>query len=489
HFPEGKRVKVLSLFFIDRVANYTEADGKIRRWFEESYRELARKPRYRKLQLPAVDTVHNGYFATDRKGQAKDTTGRTQADDEAYELIMRDKERLLSRAEPLRFIFSHSALREGWDNPNVFQICTLNETKSDVKKRQEIGRGLRLPVDETGQRLFDHPINRLTVIANEKYEDFVRSLQTEIAEDCGEQFPAPDNKRQRPQIFRIDRGLQNQYFQELWKLLKAKTSFEVNFATPTLIERAAQAIRELPMVEAPRIRVEKRGIDLSEKGISTHIVRWRQEAVSANDAPLPDFIGYIQRQTELTRGTISEILIRSGRLDDVFVNAQQFLDRATNAVRGALHQMMVENIHYHLTGQEYELMRRTPQATSGFEKVVVIPLQKLVFVQKSIAPAIEVDSLTEAQFARDLDAREDVKFFLKFPRWFKVKTPLGNYNPDWAIVIETEDGLRLHLVCETKGSIEQFDLRQGEQLKMKCAASHFTSLGITYRPVTSAHEV
>ena len=143
--PAGRRMKVLSLFFIDRVANYAAEDGKIRRWFEAAYAEAVRMPRYRGLALPPLASVHAGYFATD-KGAAKDTTGRTRADDEAYALIMRDKERLLSPDEPLRFIFSHSALREGWDNPNVFQICTLNETRSEIKKRQEIGRGLRLAV-------------------------------------------------------------------------------------------------------------------------------------------------------------------------------------------------------------------------------------------------------------------------------------------------------------------------------------------------------
>ena len=177
--PEGRRLKVLSLFFIDRVANYYEETGKIRQWFVEAYQEIAAKPQYKPLKPLPVEKVHNGYFAQS-KGQPRDTSGMTQADDEAYELIMRDKERLLSRDEPLRFIFSHSALREGWDNPNVFQICTLNETRSEIKKRQEIGRGLRLPVLEDGQRCFDTAINRLTVVANEMYEDFARKLQTEI---------------------------------------------------------------------------------------------------------------------------------------------------------------------------------------------------------------------------------------------------------------------------------------------------------------------
>jgi type III restriction enzyme len=188
---KGKGIKVLSLFFIDRVANYriynddgSTSLGKIGQWFEEAYRELTSKPIYKGLIAFDVSYVHNGYFSQDKQGHAKDTRGNTADDDNTYSLIMREKERLLDPNVPLRFIFSHSALREGWDNPNVFQMCTLNETQSVEKKRQEIGRGLRLPVNETGERVHDE-VNRLTVIANESYEDFARSLQTEFEEDFG----------------------------------------------------------------------------------------------------------------------------------------------------------------------------------------------------------------------------------------------------------------------------------------------------------------
>jgi type III restriction enzyme len=190
-------IKVLSLFFSDRVANYRDYDeegrpvkGKFAQAFESELTALARDERYRTrtwLQEP-IDKLHNGYFAQDKKGVLKDTRGDTQANDEVYNLIMKDKERLLALEEPLRFIFSHSALREGWDNPNVFQICTLNETRSVLKKRQEIGRGLRLPVDQNGLRVFDASVNKLYVMANESYEDFARALQTEYEEECGVTF-------------------------------------------------------------------------------------------------------------------------------------------------------------------------------------------------------------------------------------------------------------------------------------------------------------
>jgi type III restriction enzyme len=188
-------VKVLSLFFLDRVANYRAFDddgrptlGRIGQWFEEAYTDLAAKPRYAGLNLPPVDRVHGGYFSVDSKQRPKDTRGDSAADVDTYDLIMRDKERLLSASEPMRFIFSHSALREGWDNPNVFQICTLNEARAPERKRQEIGRGLRLPVNQNGERIHDPLINRLTIVANEAYEHFARALQTEYEEDTGQRF-------------------------------------------------------------------------------------------------------------------------------------------------------------------------------------------------------------------------------------------------------------------------------------------------------------
>jgi type III restriction enzyme len=191
--PRG--IKVLSLFFIDRVANYRVYNddgswtlGKIGQWFEDAFREVSNQPENAALSSDAIEKVHDGYFSQDRKGQYRDTSGETAADQGAYELIMKDKERLLSLDEPLRFIFSHSALREGWDNPNIFQICTLNETRSTARKRQEIGRGLRLPVNQLGERIHDETVNRLTVVANESYKGFAEALQTEYEQDCNVRF-------------------------------------------------------------------------------------------------------------------------------------------------------------------------------------------------------------------------------------------------------------------------------------------------------------
>ena len=192
---KGRGIKVLSLFFIDRVANYRSYDeqgqpvkGKFAEAFEDAFKELIALEKYKGMLTFPLDKLHNGYFAADKKGVFKDTNGSTQADDDVYSLIMKRKEDLLSLDEPLRFIFSHSALREGWDNPNVFQICTLNETRSAIKKRQEIGRGLRLPVNQDGERVFDENINKLLVVANDSYEEFAKALQTEYEQDCGVTF-------------------------------------------------------------------------------------------------------------------------------------------------------------------------------------------------------------------------------------------------------------------------------------------------------------
>lgn len=486
--PEGRRLKVLSLFFIDRVANYAPADGKIRTWFEEAYRELAGKPSYRELNLPPVEEVHKGYFAQD-KGKVKDTKGNTKADDEAYELIMREKERLLSLTEPVRFIFSHSALREGWDNPNVFQICTLNETKSEMKKRQEIGRGLRLAVDQTGRRVFDSTINRLTVIANESYEDFAKSLQTEIEEETGTKFSRSmiDNRRERRKA-NLKKGWQlNVDFLALWERIKHKTRYSVNYKTPELVAQSAKAVADMPAIESPKIKVQKAGLDITQKGISTTILSVKESGTGYGDMQVPDLISYIQRETELTRTTIAEILIQSGRLRDVAVNPQRFLEEATKAIKTALHKIMIDGIQYEkIAGAAYEmyLFEDPRHEIQGY-------ISRMLEVKHSIYDAIEFDSDVEEKFARDLDDREDIKLFIKLPRWFKVETPLGTYNPDWAIVKqEAGEAEKLYLVSETKSTTDLDKLRNSERDKIKCGKKHFAVLPeVIFKHVEDASEI
>ncbi|CAN5204487.1 hypothetical protein BH18GEM1_BH18GEM1_16010 [soil metagenome] len=481
----GQKLKVLSLFFIDRVANYAAEDGKIRRWFLEAYEERAAQSRYARLRLPPVSDVHNGYFA-ESKGIPKDTSGSTRADDEAYALIMRDKERLLSPEEPLRFIFSHSALREGWDNPNVFQICTLNETRSELRKRQEIGRGLRLPVMENGERCFDPTVNRLTVVANESYEEFARQLQVEIEDECGVTFDGGriKNARERRPV-RLRKGWQaNPDFQELWERIRHRTRYSVEYETKEIVVAAAAALRKMPKIDPPRFRVERVELGFEKEGVTITPRASRQVEATWPSAAVPDLLSYLQRGTELTRATLAEILIQSGRLADASVNPQQFLDQTARAIRMTLETLLIEGIQYEkIAGETYEMRRLKDEKIVGY-------VSRLVKVKKSIYDAVDYASDVEKRFAEALDTRDDIRLFLKLPSWFKVEKPVGTYNPDWAIVKQPDgEEARLYLVKETKGTKDPRKLRGRAWAKIECGKAHFKVLEVDFDYATSASEV
>ena len=574
---KGKGIKVLSLFFIDRVANYriyhgdgTTSLGKIGRWFEEAYRELTARPTYEGLIPFDVAEVHDGYFSRDKDGHARDTRGNSAADEDTYNLIMRDKERLLDPNVALRFIFSHSALREGWDNPNVFQICTLNETQSTERKRQAIGRGLRLPVNKSGERVHDETVNQLTVIANEAYEDFARTLQTEFEEDFGIRFgkveriafaglvrveddgteteigqdasariwidlvregylsedgdildkfdPANlhfelkvadefadlkaeivdevnrkvfknrvvDARERRQLRFRKEVQLRPE-FQELWERIKHRTRYRVTFDTAELIDRALSRVRGIETIRPPRVATTVVEVDISEAGVSTD----RQTATRVRDVGavkvLPDILAFLQKETELTRHTLVEILKRSGRLGEFKVNPQAFMAAVARAISRALHDLMLEGIKYEkIAGTCWEQSRIEHDAEDG----IVRYLGSLYEVQnrdKSLFDAVEYDSEVEKQFARDLDSNENVKLFVKLPGWFRIDTPVGPYNPDWAFV--TEHKQKLYFVRETKGTLDSEERRTKENEKIACGRKHFGVLGVDYDVVTSLSEV
>lgn len=477
--PAGQRLKVLSLFFIDRVANYVAADGKIRRWFTEAYQELSAK--YPELEPLPADRVHNGYFAQ-AKGVPKDTRGDTAADDEAYELIMRDKERLLSPEEPLRFIFSHSALREGWDNPNVFQICTLNETKSEIKKRQEIGRGLRLPVLETGERCFDPAINRLTVIANESYEEFARQLQTEIEDECGVKFEnrIANKKKQRTAKLRPGWKL-NPDFQALWQRIKHRTRYAVDYESEILTGAAAKRLAGMEAIKPATIHVQKAEVRMGAQGLDTALLNVTRAQAGYQVWKIPDLLGYLQEKTELTRRTLAAILIGSGRLGEVKHNPQQFLDQALAAIEAELRELMIAGIKYErIAGREYEMMLFEEKEITGY-------LTGMIEVDHSIYDVVPYDSEVEREFAEAMSTRQDIRLFIKLPPWFQVETPVGNYNPDWAIVKEND--AKVYLVRETKGTKDERKLRGTEWMKIQCGKAHFASLGVDYAHVVRASDV
>ena len=494
-----KGIKVLSLFFIDKVANYRQYDesgnalnGKFATWFEEIYNGLISKPAFQKLDKHPVADLHNGYFSQDKKGRIKDTSGETKADDDTYNLIMKDKEKLLDIENPLRFIFSHSALREGWDNPNVFQICTLNETKSDIKKRQEIGRGLRLSVDQNGNRIYDQNINRLTIIANEAYDDFAKALQQEIEDDCGVEFKDRiKNIKDRTKI-KYRKGFQTDpRFLEIWEKLKKKTTYRVNYATDDVIATASKAIEELPEIKAPSIRSTRVSLDVTDKGIDSSYVGSAIESYNTYSWEIPDVLGYIQSKTELTRRTIHKILVQSKRINDILVNPQLFLDLSSQAIKRTLYSLMIDGIKYQRIGDsDYEMALFEAQELEiylnsfSFE---VSDNSKTIYDE-----FIPLDSNIESQFAKECETSEQIKFYFKLPNWFKIPTPIGNYNPDWAVVFK--DDKKIYFVAETKDTgTDQVDvskLKVDEQLKIRCGKAHFKEFeDLKYKVVNKVEQL
>ncbi|MCR3907098.1 MAG: DEAD/DEAH box helicase family protein [Tenericutes bacterium] len=562
-------IKVLSLFFIDKVSNYREYDsdgnpnkGKYARWFEEEYKRLINKPKYNNL-VSGVDistlaeAVHNGYFAADRKGVLKDTRGNSQADEDVYNLIMKDKERLLSFDSKLKFIFSHSALKEGWDNPNVFQICTLNETKSEVKKRQEIGRGMRLAVNQRGERIFGFDVNTLTVMANESYDQFAASLQKEFEEETGIKFGVVEkhtfaniiftnekgeyeylNQKNSEDIFgflkeenyidnygRITDGLRKDLrenkvhipkefehveskvivtlrkvagnlniknaedkrhvklnkevflgpeFKELWDKIKHKTSYSVSFNSQDLIKECAEEIKKYLRVDKAKIKFSKAQLEIAAGGV---LVGEEKDGltmiVEDNIFAIPDMISYLQNETKLTRKTIVDILKDSGRLDDVKNNPQKFLEEVSKMIKNIMRSFIVDGIKYTRIGDDefYAQELFETEELSGYLN------KNMIESKRSVYDYVIYDSEVEKGFASKFEANEHVKVYAKLPSWFVIETPLGNYNPDWAVLIDVEGREKLYFVIETKGSIIPDDLRPKELSKIECGYKHFEALG------------
>jgi len=494
HFEKERRlkdkgIKVLSLFFIDRVANYREyrdgnaIKGKIAEWFEEAFEKISREAKYDGLIAYSAWEVHNGYFSQDKKGILKDTRGDSQADNDTYALIMKEKERLLSVSEPLRFIFSHSALKEGWDNPNVFQICTLNETRSEMRKRQEIGRGMRLPVNQNGQRVFDTNINTLTVVANESYEDFARGLQSEIEEECGVEFTGRVKNKRKRRRAKLKKGYAlDENFKALWERIEQRTRYRVEYKTGELVERAGRAISDLA-ITSPKLISRRARIGITSEMVSGEVVMERKLAVDAKAREVPDVLGAIQSKTRLTKDTILKIIVRSGKVGEILTNPQQFIDKAVGEINRILREMMVDGIKYEkIAGKVWKMtLFKSEELESYLEKMV-----KVQDREKTLYDYVLVDSDVERRFARELESREDIKFYFKLPSWFKIETPIGKYSPDWAFVFENDR--RIYFVAETKGGE---DLRESERMRIRCGRKHFGELEeVVFRgPVSSLGEV
>lgn len=574
--PQG--IKVLSLFFIDMVEHYRSyttdgvpQKGKYAIMFEEEYRKAAAKPKYHTLfnevDLESDATeVHNGYFSIDRKGTWTDTAENNQSNrdnaERAYNLIMKDKEKLLGFETKLKFIFSHSALREGWDNPNIFQICAIRDMHSEQQRRQTIGRGLRLCVNQQGERLRGFDINTLTVIATEGYEQFAENLQKEIEMDTGIRFgivekhqfaaiPVTDedghttalgmtqsetiwmylkeagyvdargkvqdalrtvlkedtlqlpeafqpqlsqvksvlrklagkldikNADERVQVKTRQAILHSEEFQSLWNRIKHKTTYRVQFDNDKLVAECTKAIWECPPITKTRVQIRKADLAIGRGGVfSKETAAAAPITIEEADIELPDLLTDLQDKTQITRRSLVRILIGSGRLDDFKRNPQQFVEMVTESINRIKRLALVDGIKYQRLGDEYyyaqELFEQ--EELTGY-------LKNMLASEKSVYEKVVYDSSgIERTFAEDLEKNEAVKVYAKLPGWFKVPTPLGSYNPDWAVLVDADGMERLYFVAETKGSLFSEDLRDKESTKIECGKVHFKSIAITENP-------
>jgi len=577
-------IKVLSLFFIDRVSNYREydADGNAQngiyaKIFEEEYKKIIKRPAYKTLftQVKDLDVeanqAHNGYFAIDKKAKAsnskdkfeyyKDTTGKTKNDEETYNLIMRDKEKLLSFESPLRFIFSHTALREGWDNPNVFQICTLKDTGgTDISRRQEIGRGLRLCVNQDGERVHGFETNTLTVMANESYEEFVKNFQKEIEEETGIVFgllqphsfssitvemdgnePVFLGQEKSEDIFNyltlkgyvdikgkvqdlmkhdlrtgaveLPEALEDHVkaqvvstlrqvagkldikknddkkqirvrkevllkpeFQSLWERIKYKTTYSVRFDSESLIQACIRGISTNLRVSRGKIIYSKATIDMDKGGVSLvneHIPSYGQ--VQQDVQVLPDIVTYLQNETNLTRTSIVKILQGCDNLRLFKINPQKFIEGCIEIINEQMRLHIVDGIVYKKIGdQEYY-----SQELFQNEELIGYLKSNMLESTKSPFEYVVYDSGIESELAKEFEKNDNIKVYVKLPAWFKIDTPLGNYNPDWAILFEKDDEEKLYFVVESKGTLGYEFLRPSEQGKIECGKKHFKELSST----------
>ncbi len=590
-----KGIKVLSLFFIDEVANYREydaagqaVDGKYATMFEEEYEDILNNMQlqigeddYIKYleSIPAGKT-HAGYFSVDKKGKminSKLKRKETVSDDvSAYELIMKNKELLLDRdpkRSPVRFIFSHSALREGWDNPNVFQICTLKQSSSDVRKRQEVGRGLRLCVNQDGERMDVnvlgndvHNINVLTVIASESYDSFARGLQEEIADAVSDRPRAvtpelfegrsitdsngnidiitadtareiwlamrmnnyidkagalteayyedkangeikvaeevadyavsiieiidsiydarsmqPENARSNNVELQVDEEkLNSKEFKELWSKINAKSVYVVDFDTEELIKKSIDSLNAKLHVAKIYFQVESGSMDSikSKEELMTGASFVKEESgtyqvrATANVNVKYDLIGKLVDETGLTRKAIIAILqgIRSDVFGQFKENPEEFIAKAGQLINEQKATAIIEHITYNVLDEEYGTDIFTDPTIKG--KLGVNAMK----AKKHLYDHIVYDSTNERDFASDLDTTTDVAVYVKLPNGFYISTPVGRYNPDWAIAFYEGSVKHIYFVAETKGSMNSMQLRAIEESKIHCAREHFKAI-------------
>lgn len=521
-------IKTLSLFFIDEVARYRIYDedgkalpGEYGRMFEEEYRDVvnhyitaADTPYQRYLKAIEAGATHKGYFSIDRKGRAVNSAvkrGLDVSDDiSAYDLILKDKERLLSFSEPVRFLFSHSALREGWDNPNVFQICTLKHSDSATMKRQEVGRGLRLCVDQAGFRMDEkrlgrelvHKVNKLTVVASESYRDFVTDLQRQIREVL---YDRPTKESVLEEMIgngnetRISRNDLNENFfrkefQALWNSINHKYVYRVDFDSDELIRKSiGQIDRELSVAQLQYTvsRSEQRDImdaDMVKGGSSFHEAESSTTMLQHLETSRVkyDLIGKIAEGTVLTRKTVAAILqgispVKFAMFRD---NPEEFITKVIRLIREQKAALIVENISYDRIEGKYDSSIFTAEKHTGFDKAYRAKkhIQDYVFTEGT------AEKSAERKFAEVLDGAEEVCAYAKLPKGFAIPTPVGSYSPDWAIAFHEGTVKHIYFVAGTKGTMESLEPRPIEKAKIACARKLFNEIStenVVYHDVDS----
>lgn len=592
-----KGIKVLSLFFIDEVAKYKQYDsvgqpfnGIYADMFEEEYGDIVSKMQQelrednyaRYLNLISPSSTHAGYFSVDKRGKMIDSSVKrreTTSDDiNAYDLIMKNKELLLDRnpkKSPVRFIFSHSALREGWDNPNVFQICTLKQSSSDVRKRQEVGRGLRLCVNQDGERMDInalgnevHNVNVLTVIASESYDSFAQGLQTELAEAVANRPKAvtpelfagkviTDTKGQTYIItdetareiyvgLRVENYIDKQgkltdkfyddrasgtiiladdvadatetilgiidtiydenamkpedarsnnvelqvnpdklampEFKELWKRINAKSVYVVDFDTDELVKISIAALNAKLHVPKIYFKVETGRMDKieSKEALLTGAAFLKKEStaydagdiITVNTGVKYDLVGKLVDATGLTRKAIIQILtgIRSDVFNQFKDNPEEFIIKAGSLINDEKATAIIEHITYNILDEEYDTNIFTAPTLKG--KLGVNAMK----TDKHLYDHVLYDSSVEKKFAEELDVSREIAVYVKLPDGFYISTPVGKYNPDWAIAFYEDRVKHIYFVAETKGSMDSMQLRLIEESKIHCAREHFKAI-------------
>lgn len=573
-------IKTLSLFFVPSVADYRlytpegPANGPLADVFEQEYRKLASRPEFRTLfvDTPADPVAaHGGYFSQDKHSvtpfedkEFSKSTNDEKVQERTFDLIMRDKEKLLDEAEPLRFLFSHSALREGWDNPNVFQICALREMGTERSRRQSIGRGLRLPVDEHGLRRRDEGIARLTVIADTSYETFADELQQELEKETKRPFgrasvevlaklyypvagenephvlgvqearavfkgwedaglvdnhgrvtdamreavasrtvPLPaslgaearlavtalaerltakliHNTESKVRVERREDLIASDAFRAMWSKVSARTRYKLAFTDEDLIAKAVSNLQSMPDPAVARVTWASAELIIARDGVETGkktIAPPRK--IGSFAGPMPDILSELAARTELPRALVAQILVRSDRLHWARDNPSAFVELAHKAIALARRDILTKGITYERTGEHFDQSLFEPFEADAAD---------LVQVEHAPTTHIRVDSATvERPIAEDLDAAESVTLFAKLPSGFKIDTPLGTYNPDWAVTGGENGAPVVHLVSESKSDFTK--LRDDEKAKVICGAAHFSALGVDYVKAVGAEDI